>query len=319
MDTSSSKTPVLADNQPVERAADLHANLLAYARTFERFKPYKTVMGWAPSQVIEARQRLLDNEKYDDDEDNDEIEGLDLFNPFVFYHPVEVGLLDTRYYAVKDNVDKVKKVRAQVVGYLEQGYQRISLASETIREFRARNSDEYLALNDNREKRFIGLQLLEQYKNAFARDVTKEVKERIEEYGHQKLANQSRDDIDMIVDRAMSSLKTPYGQKPCWDEFIRLFNQAISMLDENFSAMRKARLSLFDHNVTSRQCNIDLDFDNHHKKRTGQHVNNLQSPSVTPTELLEAWISQPTPCQDRPEMSISEIKSQLLHLKSLSG
>jgi hypothetical protein len=334
--------------EPVECVRTLHDSLLNYAKTFERFLPYRTVMGWTPLEIKTARQRLIDHEMYNDgEEDIPELQGLDLYNPFVGYgeenakdHPVEGGLIESRQFADKNSVWHVKEIRAQVIGYLEPAYQRISLAAANIKEFRSRFPDEYLALNDNREKRFMALRLLEQYKNAFARDVPKHVTERIEQYGHQKLADQSWGDVNVIVDRALMTLKTSHGEsKPCWEEFLRLFNQAITLLDENFSAIRKARLSLFDGDVTDRRCDIDLDLNRpcadgteeyiHRLRRAGSTNKNSRESlaraglgngaSVTPTEVFDVWISQPAFGVCGPAMTTSDVKSQLEHLKCLSG
>ena len=151
-------------NNPVDFVSEMYPVLLRYARSLERYKPFKIDMDPADyynPPVGRYRQGYVNNP----------------FKSANGAHPVEEGLGTAAYLVEAEDITQFKRIRDDVLQYLETQYQRIMAASLNITDF------------IKREKRPKGLfdctidTLLDQYeRDSFDRYITAEAYLLLQQY-----------------------------------------------------------------------------------------------------------------------------------------
>lgn len=244
----------------VEFPTDIYDNLLAYARTFERFLPYKRSMGRWHLETIIGKE--LDKYRLPP-EDTGFFSGLDIYNPFAVSgpeggHPVECYLLQCRGWSQRDDLARVKKYRAYALEYLETQYQRIQAASNELRKFTLHSQSTVGVHNGctywkNKMKCRKGLKLLKSYYSTFTREMPDHIRQRIKDAGEEGFEALYERESTHCVELATSSLK-----ERDFHAFRFSFDDAVRKLDREFVAIQKERMDLFRFDITERGCSIDV-------------------------------------------------------------
>jgi len=163
--------------------------LLSYAQAFERHPFMKKNMALAEGEKLGDEELGSLSIWYHDNP---------LGNPFKghYLHPVEAALQRARIAAEYDHLDAFKAERSIIVEYLEPQYERICNAAANIIEFIKENKRSYELLDVQNDQESIeefkiaawaSVLLLEQYHQAFQRDMPWVIKLKIK--SHQELYN----------------------------------------------------------------------------------------------------------------------------------
>ena len=217
-------------HEPLECAFKMYPRILKYAQAFELNINFREEMSLTQDQSL-SQEWLGDNFDF--------YHSNALRNPFKGYlaHPVEAGLMRAKLASDRENLVQFENERANILEYLETQYQRISAASTEVIDFVKTTT------------------LVEEYAEAFKRDMPMEMKKDIRR--HQRLFDSFY--AGSNCEALMRQLREAFDIAD-WRRFVNLFRSTVSNLDAHFLLILRTRKQLFeedDLSLDSVGCNID--------------------------------------------------------------
>jgi hypothetical protein len=283
---------LITGNSPVEVLPEMYGHLLQYARSFERYEPFKFEMGLDGGEGLETAMgksysrhaRLLKQHT----------------NPYRRlnrYHPVEAALGKARNHLNYGQTGEFKKYRSEVLTYLEPQYEQIVNACDNLtyfvkvekragRLFDVNHGHENLPCGDFSFETYncaVALDLLEEYANSFTRHLDFRTKAFFRIHQHQ---------LDYVFNQrpremALQQLKQMFVQCD-FEDFKAVFKKACDDLDQQYLEIRMARRELFFWDI-SEDRGVDIDFDLQ-LGRCDEMINwDLNEPELSPAVDPSGW------------------------------
>ena len=283
--------------QPLDVRHMMHKNLVAYARTFERHRPYKMQMGLRQEDITQLDSRCLEHAEFLD---------TGSFNPFIepTLHPLEFELRNCQDAVMNSGEDEriFKEHRKHALTYLEPQWNQIMVANHRLTTFikqhkvpggifdAAERKKEKLGFSNNpweirdpdwEQKICLALVYLKRYAKAFKRHTTSAIEAQI--LSQRDLYNSHYKNLPR--DRLIKHLMTDH-QVGKIRHFITKFSTAVDMCDRQYLEMLTARKALFDHDgLGEYECG---DF-NLHKELSAEMIDwCVNEPDLTPQDSSDA-------------------------------
>ncbi|TGO26376.1 hypothetical protein BPAE_0061g00480 [Botrytis paeoniae] len=244
--------------QPLDVRHIMHKNLVAYARAFERHRPYKMQMGLRREDITWIDSRCLEYAEFLD---------TGSFNPFIepTLHPLEFELRNCQNAVMNSGEDEwtFKEHRKHALTHLERQWNQIMKANHRLTTFikkekvpggifdAVERKNEQLGFSNNtwemrdpdREQKIcLALVYLKRYAKAFKRHLTSAIESQIHPQRH--LYNSHYKNLPR--DRLIKHLMTDH-QVGKIRHFITKFSTAVDMCDQQYLETLTARKALFDY------------------------------------------------------------------------
>ncbi|TGO35235.1 hypothetical protein BHYA_0165g00070 [Botrytis hyacinthi] len=283
--------------QPLDIRHMMHRNLVAYARTFERHRPYKMQMGLRREDITRIDSRCLEYAEFLD---------TGSFNPFIepTLHPLEFELRNCQDAVMNSGEDEwtFKEHRKHTLTHLERQWNQIMNANHRLTTFikkekvpggifdAVERKNEKLGFSNNtwaiqdpdREQKIcLSLVYLKRYAKAFKRHLTSAIEAQI--HSQRLLYNSHYKNLPR--DRLIKHLMTDH-QVGKIRHFITKFSTAVDMCDQQYLEILTARKALFDYDgLGEYECG---DF-NLHKGLSVEMINwSVNERDLTPQQLLDS-------------------------------
>ncbi|KAF7900025.1 hypothetical protein EAF00_004361 [Botryotinia globosa] len=249
---------LVTGQQPLDIYHMMHRNLVAYARTFERHRPYKMQMGLRREDITRIDSRCLEYAEFLD---------TGSFNPFIepTLHPLEFELRNCQDAVMNSGEDEwtFKEHRKHALTHLERQWNQIMNANHRLTTLikkekvpggifdAVERKNEQLGFSNNtwvmqdpdrKQKICLALVYLKRYAKAFKRHLTSAIEAQIHSQHH--LYNSHYKNLPR--DRLIKHLMTDH-QVGKIRNFITKFSTAVDMCDQQYLEILTARKALFDY------------------------------------------------------------------------
>ncbi|TGO49875.1 hypothetical protein BCON_0197g00070 [Botryotinia convoluta] len=244
--------------QPLDIRHMMHKNLVAYARTFERHRPYKMQMGLRREDITRIDSRCLEYAEFLD---------TGSFNPFIepTLHPLEFELRNCQDAVMNSGEDEwtFKEHRKHVLTHLERQWNQIMNANHRLTTFikkekvpggifdAVERKKEQLGFSNNtwemqdpdREQKIcLALVYLKRYAKAFKRHLTSAIESQIHSQRHLYSSHYKNLPRDRLIKHLMKDHQVGKIR-----HFITKFSTAVDMCDQQYLEILTARKALFDY------------------------------------------------------------------------
>jgi hypothetical protein len=261
-----SVTIAVQRKHPQVSLVKMYGNLIQYAQAFERNDAIRRDMD-ADFNAVRGRWCLGYKYTYSD---------RSPCNPYVETpsHPVEGGLAEACVAFLDNEVDDFIRAREAVLKYLDGQYQRIAAAAQSMAAYFKDNNIGVVgecpfehAMKRSWSPRGLCASttectvLLEDYCQSLVRDLTPQVKIRIEESGlkySNKYVNTERNTLFAALKVLVRGDRSAINS----NEFLAYVQRIVRDLDEQYLNIRAARLALFEHdNPDAHDRGVDIDLE----------------------------------------------------------
>jgi hypothetical protein len=281
---------LITGNSPVELLTDMYGCLLNYARSFERYEPFKFEMGLGKNEDLETQMgkhyskhaalTKLHTNPYRGSQYDEEL------------HPVEAALYEARNFVDSWSAEHFKSSRSRILTYLEPQYQQIVRACDNLTCFVKweKRKDGLLEANPEQPRcscygshnthefdLAVAMDLLEDYARAFSRQLDFPTKARF---------RLCKDKLDSSFnrlprERALDQLNAMF-KLGGFEDFTAVFKMVCNDLDKQYLEIRKARRELFQWDISDDvEVEIDIDLQ---LSRCDEMANwDVNEPDLTPT------------------------------------